>query len=329
MTAATPCAIVLQQPGGPEVLRLQPIDLPPPGPGEIRLRHTAIGVNFHDVYVRSGLYKTLVLPGVPGLEAAGVIEAVGDGVTGLQVGQRVAWLTRAYGGYASHRNLPADLALPLPDGVSEQTAASSLLKALTAYDLTHTVHPIQAGNTVLNHAAAGGVGQLVSQYASHLGATVIGTVGSAAKAELATACGCAHVINYQTEDFVARVQAITQGQGVNVAYDAVGQTTFMGSLASLAMRGHLVNYGQSSGPVPPFELSALMPKSATLTRPSVFAAYRNNDELRQLAAQVFSDLATGVLRAAPPLTFALGDAALAHEALVSRDRTQSLVLIPE
>ncbi|ARU06569.1 quinone oxidoreductase [Comamonas serinivorans] len=329
MPASTPHAIVLREFGDPAVLRAEPIALAPPGPGEVRVRHTAIGVNFHDVYVRSGLYKTLALPGIPGLEAAGVIEALGEGVTDLQVGQRVAWLTRAYGGYASHRNLPAELALPLPDGVSERTAASSLLKALTAYDLTHQVHALRAGDWVLNHASAGGVGQLVAQYGRHLGATVIGTVGSAAKAEIARACGCDHVILYRDEDFVARVQALTAGRGVDVAYDAVGQTTFMGSLASLAQRGHLVNYGQSSGPVPPFEVSALMPKSVSLTRPSVFSAYRNPAELRTLATRVFADFAAGVLRADAPQTFALAEAGRAHEALASRDRTQALVLIPD
>lgn len=323
-----PHAIVLRRFGDPQALQQEAIELPPLAHDEVRLRHTAIGVNFHDVYVRSGLYNTLPLPGIPGLEAAGVIEAVGAGVSHLQVGQRVAWLSRGYHGYSSHRNLPAELALPLPDGVSELTAASCLLKALTAYDLTHQVQTIKAGDWVLNHAAAGGVGQLVAQYANHLGAAVIGTVGSAAKAAIAQASGCAHVINYSEEDFVARVREITQGQGVRVAYDAVGQSTFAGSLASLGVRGHLVNYGQSSGPVPPFEVSSLMPKSASLSRPSVFSAWLNPTELREMAAQVFADLAAGVLRVEAPKTFALSDAAAAHEALGSRARTQSIVLQP-
>lgn len=232
-----PNAIVLRQHGGPETLRTEPIDIGTPGPGEIRLRQTAIGVNFHDIYVRSGLYASLTLPGIPGIEAAGIVEAIGPDVTHVRPGDRIAYVTGAYGAYAQERLLPADLALKLPDNVNERTAAALILKGLTARMLLHRVHPISAGDIVLVHAAAGGVGRLLVQWARHLGATVIGTVGSEAKAEEATSCGAHHTILYRQEDFVARVRAITNGRGVDVAYDSVGHDTFQGSLDALALRG--------------------------------------------------------------------------------------------
>jgi NADPH2:quinone reductase len=236
-------AIVLRRYGGPEALTAEWVEVGRPGSGELRVRQTAVGVNFHDCYVRSGLYRTLALPGIPGIEAAGVVEDVGPDVSGFAVGDRIAYVTGQYGAYASERLMPASWALRLPDGISEAVAATVLLKGLTTEMLTREVHPPKAGEVVLVHAAAGGVGRLLCRRARQLGATVIGTAGSEAKAEIARAAGCAHVILYRQEDFVARVKEITDGRGVDVAYDSVGRDTFDGSLESLALRGHLVNFG--------------------------------------------------------------------------------------
>lgn len=322
-----PNAIVLRQHGGPETLRTEPIDTGTPGPGEIRLRQTAIGVNFHDIYVRSGLYASLTLPGIPGIEAAGIVEAIGPDVTHLRPGDRIAYVTGAYGAYAQERLLPADLALKLPDNVNERTAAALILKGLTARMLLHRVHPISAGDIVLVHAAAGGVGRLLVQWARHLGATVIGTVGSEAKAEEATICGAHHTILYRQEDFVARVRAITGGRGVDVAYDSVGHDTFQGSLDSLALRGHLVNFGQSSGPVEPFRIAALSAKSNSVSRPMLFHYIAGRAALEDMAAGFFAALADGVLTPGPIQTYDLADVAAAHRDLEARRTTGAVVLL--
>ncbi len=322
-----PNAIVLRQHGGPETLRTEPITIGAPGRGEIRLRQTAIGVNFHDIYVRSGLYASLTLPGIPGIEAAGIVEAIGADVTHLRQGDRVAYVTGAYGAYAQERLLPADLALRLPDKVDERTAAALILKGLTARMLLHRVHRVVAGDIVLVHAAAGGVGRLLVQWARHLGATVIGTVGSEAKAEEATRCGAHHVILYRQEDFVARVRAITKGRGVDVAYDSVGHDTFQGSLDSLALLGHLVNFGQSSGPVEPFRIAALSAKSNSVSRPMLFHYIADRPALEDMAAGFFTALADGILTAGPIQTYDLADVAAAHRDLEARRTTGSVVLL--
>jgi len=322
-------AILLREHGGPAVLRAEAVEVGTPGPGELRLRQTAIGVNFHDCYVRSGLYRTLPLPGVPGIEAAGVVEAVGPGVEGFAPGDRIGYVTAGYGAYASHRLLPAALALKLPPGVSDRLAASLLLKGLTAEMLLRQVHRVQPGQTLLVQAAAGGVGRLLCQWAAHLGATVIGTVGSAAKAEIARAHGCHHTILYREEDFVARVQAITGGRGVDAAYDSVGADTFDGSLACLAPRGHLVNFGQSSGPVPPFAVARLAAKSNTLTRPMVFHYLAERPALEAMAAALFAALDSGAVTAEEGEALPLREAAQAHERLESRTAGGPIILLPE
>ncbi len=322
-----PNAIILRQHGGPETLSIEAITVGAPAPGEIRLRQTAIGVNFHDIYVRSGLYASLTLPGIPGIEAAGIVEAIGPEVTHLRPGDRVAYVTGAYGAYAQERLLPADLALKLPDNVSEQTAAALILKGLTARMLLHRVHPISAGDTVLVHAAAGGVGRLLVQWARHLGATVIGTVGSEAKAEEATSCGAHHTILYRHEDFVARVRTITNGFGVDVAYDSVGHDTFQGSLDCLAVLGHLVNFGQSSGPVEPFRIAALSAKSNSVSRPMLFHYIANRAALEDMAAGFFAALADGVLTPGEIQTYDLADVASAHRDLEARRTTGAVVLL--
>jgi NADPH2:quinone reductase len=322
-----PQAIMLRETGGPEVLRLEDIAVGSPGPGQVRLRQTAIGVNFHDCYVRSGSYQTLPLPGIPGLEAAGTIEEVGPGVEGFAPGDRAAYFTSGYGAYASERLVSADLLVRVPDGVSDTVAAAILVKGLTAHMLVHKVHAIQPGDIVLVHAAAGGVGLLLCQWAKHLGARIIGTAGSEQKAALAKQAGCEEVVLYRDEDFVARVRDFTGGHGVNVAYDSVGRDTFYGSLECLAPLGHLVNFGQSSGPVEPLQVAALSKGSYTITRPMLFHYTVGRKNLDAMAAELFGAVASGVLTVAAPLTMPLADAAAAHQALVARQTTGSVVLM--
>ncbi|MDF2235466.1 quinone oxidoreductase [Albimonas sp. CAU 1670] len=321
-------AIVLRRPGGPEALAMEDHDPGRPGPGELRARITAAGVNFHDVYVRSGLYSTLPLPGVPGIEAAGVVEAVGEGVEGISVGQRIAWVTRGYGGYAEAAVIPAGLALKLPDGVSDVQAASLTLKGLTARMLVKDVWTLEAGQTALVHAGAGGVGQILVAWSKALGAEVIATVGSPAKAEVARACGADHVVLYREEDFVARVAEITGGRGVDVAYDSVGKDTFEGSLDCLARLGRLVNFGQSSGPVAPLEVSRLFKGSNSLARPSVFAYLADPWRAEAMAADLFAAIEAGVAKTRVERELPLAEAAEAHRLLESRTLAGAVVLRP-
>lgn len=321
-------AVLLSEYGGPRVLKIEHVDVAAPGPGELRVRQTAIGVNFHDVYVRSGLYKTLALPGIPGIEAAGVVEAIGPQVTGFSTGDSIAYITNHYGAYASERILPARLAIRLPDGIDQDLAASVLLKGLTAQMLLRQVHQVQPGDTILVHAASGGVGQLLCQWASYLGATVIGTVGSDEKAERARAMGCAHTILYREENFVERVRQITNNQGVNVVYDSVGKDTFLGSLAALARRGHLVNFGQSSGSIDPIEVSILAPKSNSLTRPGVFHYTAERAMLESMAGELFTLIERDVLAVQTGQIYPLAEVAHAHQALESRSRMGTLLLKP-
>lgn len=318
-------AVVIHETGAPGVLKLEPIELGAPAAGQVKLRQSFVGVNFHDCYVRSGLYKTLGLPGVPGLEAVGVIEAIGPGVTNFRPGDRVGYMSRKYGAYASDRLIDADLLIRLPESVDDRTAAATLLRGLTAQMLAFDVFPVQPGHTVLVHAAAGGVGQLLARWAKRLGATVIGTVGSEAKAELARRSGCDHTILYRTENFVDRVRELTNGRGVDVAYDSVGKDTFLGSLQVLAMRGHLVNFGQASGPIDPFSITLLFEKSNTISRPAVFH-YFVDDRREKMAARHFQALKDGILTAGDCHEYALGDAAQAHADMEAR-KTNGAVLL--
>jgi len=319
-------AIIIHEYGGPEVLKLEPFEAGAPGPGQLRLRQTAVGVNYHDVYVRSGLYRTLQLPGTPGLEGVGVVEAVGPGVDGFAPGDRVGYLDSSYGAYATEKLVRADLAVRLPQAIDDALAASVLLKGITASVLVQQVHPVAAGETVLVHAAAGGVGRLLAEWAAHLGARVIGTAGSAEKAALARRRGCSEVILYREQDFVARVRELTDGQGANVVFDAVGRDTFDGSLQSLALRGHLVNYGQASGPIPPFEISRLAPKSATITRPGYGHYVNSPARLRSTADGLFQAIAEGTLTPETAQAVPLAEAARAHAALERREGP--FILIP-
>ncbi|KUR75998.1 quinone oxidoreductase [Novosphingobium sp. FSW06-99] len=311
-------AIVLRVPGGPEALVLEPIAVEPPGPGQLLIRQSAASVNFHDVYVRSGAYQTLPLPGIPGLEAVGRIEALGEGVTGFAVGDRVAYIARNYGGYARLRVLDAVLAVPVPDGIDDGVATAWFLKGLTAQALVDDVEPVHAGSVVLAQAAGGGVGQLVARMAKLRGATVIGTAGSPEKAAIARAAGCDHVIAYRDTDVAAAVLELTDGRGVDVAFDAVGKDTFEGSLAALAVKGHLVHYGQASGPIPPFDLSRLGAKSAKVSRPFLWPYIQPREKLLSASASLFAALAAGQLPVTLGGRFPLAHAAAAHEALESR-----------
>ncbi len=321
-------AIVLHETGGPETLRWEAIEVGEPGAGELRIRHTAIGVNFHDTYVRSGSYRTLTLPGIPGVEAAGVVERVGPGVSGFAPGDRISYINEKYGGYAEARLLPARLALRIPDGITDEAAAALTVKGLTACMLLRQVHAVRPGERVLVHAAAGAMGQLLVRWAKHLGATIIATVGSAAKARIARQCGADQVILYREENFVARVAQLTGGEGVHVAYDGVGADTFLGSLECLRLRGTLVNFGQVSGPVAPFPVSRLAARSNTLVRPLLFHYIRERAELEAMAGETFAAIGQGVIRATVGLRLPLDRAGEAHVALESRATSGAVVLVP-
>lgn len=321
-------AIVMSETGGPEVLR--PVDHDPgaPGPGEVRVRHAAIGLNFIDVYHRTGGYP-LPLPATPGLEGAGTVVAVGADVTSFRVGDRIAYAGGPAGAYASERLIPADRIVALPDSLSFEQGAAMMLQGLTAEYLLRRTFPISAGDRLLIHAAAGGVGQIVCQWAKHLGATVLGTVGSPAKAEIARAKGCDHPILYRDEDFVAKVRALTDGDGVDVVYDSVGRDTFLGSLDCLRPRGMLVSFGQSSGPIDTFNPALLAQKgSLFLTRPSLFHYIAKPEELAEAAAALFAVVESGALTIEIGARYPLAEVARAHADLEARKTTGSVILIP-
>lgn len=322
-------AIVLRRYGGPEELGLETVVLPRLGARDILIRHTAINVNFHDTYVRTGQYRTLALPGVPGLDAVGVIEAVGSGVTGMKPGDRVAWISGAYGGYATRRILLADAAFLLPDWIADAQAAATLMKAFTVRMLVKDSFRVAAGQTVLVHAAAGGVSQLLCQWCKALGARVIGTVSSAAKAEIARACGVDDIVFYRSEDFVARVRELTDGAGVAAVFDSVGRDTFAGSLQCLDFNGTLVNFGQSSGPVAPFTPADLAVRSLTVTRPILFHKIRRPAELQVYVREAFEAIAAGIVRPLDPLVLPLSRAADAHRLLEAGQSPGGIVLVPD
>ena len=321
-------AIRIHQTGGPEVLQLETVVVGDPGPGEARVRHTAVGLNYIDTYQRSGLYK-VALPSGMGSEAAGVVEAVGAGVADLKAGDRVAYSGGPLGAYTDVRVMSIDRLVKIPEGVSDRSAATLMLKGLTVQYLLRQTYPVKAGETILLHAAAGGIGLIACQWARALGATVIGTVGSDAKAELAKANGCTHTIVYTRENFVERVKEITGGKGVPVVYDAVGKDTFPGSLDCLSPRGLFVSFGNASGPVPPFELLLLSQKgSLYVTRPTLFTYTSTRAALVKMAEEMFALVQSGKLKNDPRQTYALKDAAQAHRDLESRKTSGSTVLLP-
>ena len=318
-------AIRIHQTGGPEVLEWEDVDLAPPAAGEVQIAQSAVGLNYIDVYHRNGLYP-VELPSGIGLEGAGTVAAVGDGVSDLVAGDRVAYVLGPLGAYAEARNLPAGRAVKLPDGISDQQGAAIMLQGLTVQYLIRQTFRVEPGMTVLFHAAAGGVGLLACQWLKHLGADVIGTVGSTAKAELAAAHGCTHVINYNTEDFVARVQEITGGAGVPVVYDGVGKDTFDGSLDCLQPRGMMVSFGNASGAVTDFNPGILSAKgSLYLTRPTLMHYANETDAYRQMTAELFDVVQSGAVNVEVNQTYALRDAAQAHRDLEARKTTGSTV----
>jgi NADPH2:quinone reductase len=321
-------AIRFDHAGGPEVLKLDDIELEPPAVGQVRVKHTAIGLNFIDTYHRSGLYP-VPLPSGLGLEAAGVVDALGDGVSALKTGDRVGYCTGPIGAYAEANNVPSDRVVKLRDGISDEVAAASMLKGMTAEYLLRRTFPVQRGQTIVFHAAAGGVGLIACQWAKHLGATVIGTVGADDKVELARSHGCAHVLNTRNENWPRQVRDIMGGEGVPVVYDGVGKATWNGSLDCLAVRGMMVSFGNASGAVPAFDPAVLSAKgSLYLTRPTLMHYVRTRGELQQAADDLFAVIASGAVTISINQRFKLADARAAHEALQSRATTGATVLLP-
>jgi NADPH2:quinone reductase len=323
-----PHAIRIHKTGGPEVLQWEEVAVGDPGPGEARVRHTAIGLNFIDTYQRSGLYK-LALPSGLGGEGAGVVEAVGPGVADVKPGDRVAYCGGPPGAYSEVRVMPADRLVKLPEGVSERTAATLMLKGLTVQYLLRQTFPLKGGETILFHAAAGGVGSIACQWTRALGVTMIGTVGSDEKAAIAKANGCAHVIVYTRENFVERVKEITGGKGVPVVYDAVGKDTFPASLDCLSPRGMFVSFGNSSGPIAAFDILLLSQKgSLYVTRPTLVTYTATRAALLTMAAEMFELVKAGKIVSEARQTYPLKDAAQAHRDLEARKTTGSTLLLP-
>lgn len=322
-----PRAIVVHELGGPEKLTLEQVDVPAPGPGQIKIRSRAIGLNFIDAYQRTGLYK-VALPFVAGNEGAGEVIAVGPDVTQWRIGDRVAY-QGAVGAYAEERLLPADRVVRIPEGISYEVAAAAILKGLTAFYLLHWTHPLKAGETILIHAAAGGTGQILTQWAKTIGATVIATAGSDDKCAIAARNGADLTINYRTDNFVERVKQFTGGKGVDVVYDGVGAATFEPSLDCLRPRGLMVSFGNASGPVSIPKLTILAEKgSLFLTRPTTGGYLRTADDLRLGAEALFNVISLGKVKIAIDQTFPLAEAAKAHMALEARETTGSTLLLP-
>ena len=321
-------AIRINRNGGPEVMEYVDVEVGEPGPGEARVRQHAIGINFIDVYFRTGLYPH-PLPAGLGKEGAGVVEAVGEGVTEVKVGDRVAYAGGPNGAYADVRNMPASVLVRLPDAISFDTAAAMMLQGLTVQYLFNRTIELKRGDTILFHAAAGGVGLIACQWARAMGVNIIGTVGSDAKAELARANGCTHVINYNTEDFVKRVAEITNGEKVSVVYDSIGKDTFIGSLDCLRPRGLMVSFGNASGPVEPFGLGELASRgSLFITRPTLFSYAASRKELEEMSADLFGMVESGKVKIEINQRYGLADAATAHVELESRKTTGSSILLP-
>lgn len=323
-----PKAIRIYEYGGPEVMRYEDVAVGDPGPGQIRVRQSAIGVNFIDIYFRSGQYKAAQLPFTPGNEGAGTVVAVGEGVTGFSPGDRVAYGSAA-GTYAEEVVIEAKSVVRLPDGIDDDTAAAMMLKGLTTQYLLRRTYKVQPGDTILFHAAAGGVGLIATQWAKHLGATVIGTVGSEDKVALAREHGCDHVILYRTEDFAARVKEITGGKGCAVVYDGVGQATFPASLDCLRPFGYFVNFGSASGPITQFDISLLAQKgSLYATRPTLFTHTADRATLDEMAADLFEVVRSGAVKIPVHTRAKLADAPKVHADLAGRQTTGATVMHP-
>ena len=323
-----PKAIRYDQPGGPDVMKWVDVEVGAPKAGEVRIRQHAVGLNYIDVYFRTGLYPQ-PLPGGLGMEAAGEVTAVGDGVTALKAGDRVAYVGQPPGAYAQERVMPAERLVKLPDGISYDDAASVMLQGLTAHYLLRRTYPVKAGDTILIHAAAGGVGLLVCQWAKALGATVIGTVGSDEKAALAKAHGCDHPVVYTRENFTQRVKEITNGAGVPVVYDSIGKDTYIGSLDCLAPLGLFVSFGNASGPLPAIDSKELSSRgSLFFTRPTLFSYIAKRADLESAAAELFDVILSGKVKASINQRYPLAEVGRAHADLESRKTTGSTILVP-
>lgn len=321
-------AIRFHRHGGPDVLQYENIEIRQPGLGEIRVRNHAIGVNFIDIYMRTGAYPVPELPFIPGKEGAGEVVALGDGVDEFAIGDRVAYV-EAPGAYGVEHNVPARVAVHLPDAISYEMAASMMLKGLTAQYLLRRTYLVKPGDTVLIHAAAGGVGQIATQWAKHLGATVIGTVGSRQKAELVHLNGCDHVIDYTTDDFVARVQEITKGRGCDVVYDGIGKATFPASLDCLRPFGYFVSFGTASGPIPSFDIMTLAAKGSLFTTwPLLPTHIAKREDMIDMSRDLFDVIASGAVKIPAPNRLKLADAAMAHHRLETRQTTGATILLP-
>jgi NADPH:quinone reductase len=321
-------AIVVHETGGPEVLKWEDVEVGKPDPGQARIRHKAIGLNFVDIYYRTGLYKPAAFPHVPGSEGAGEVVEVGAGVTNVKPGDRVAY-SGDHGAYAEERLIAADRLIKIPDSINFRAAAAVTLKGLTAQFLLRQTFRVQKGHAILFHAAAGGVGSIACQWANHLGATVIGTVGSEEKAALARAHGCHHVIDYRKENFAERVKEITHGEKCDVVYDSVGKDTFPGSLDCLRPRGMWVLFGQSSGVVPPLQMNILAQKGSLFaTRPTLFTYAARREDLEKMAAELLDVVSKGIVKIEVGQEFPLARAAEAHRALEGRKTKGATVLIP-
>lgn len=317
--------IIIEAHGGPEVLKLVDMPVGEPGPGEIRIRHKAIGLNFIDCYQRSGLYP-MTMPAALGREAAGIVEAVGEGVTHLKVGDRAAYAAAVSGAYCEERVMPAAQVCPLPEGISFEEGAAMMLKGMTVEYLFHRTTPLKEGDTVLFHAAAGGVGLIACQWARSEGITLIATAGSDAKCQLALANGADHAINYATEDFPKRVMELTGGKGVDVVMDSVGASTWQGSLDSLRPLGMMISFGSASGPVPAFTLAALAGKSLKVTRPTLFTHIGPHEDCQAIARHLFDKVLSGDVKIHIDQRFPLAEVRAAHEALEARKTTGSTIL---
>ncbi|KWF56383.1 quinone oxidoreductase family protein [Burkholderia cenocepacia] len=323
-----PKAIRYDQPGGPDVMKWVDVEVGAPNAGEVRIRQHAVGLNYIDVYFRTGLYPQ-PLPGGLGMEAAGEVTAVGDGVSALKVGDRVAYVAQPPGAYAQERVLSAERVVKLPDGIGYDDAASVMLQGLTAHYLLRRTYPVKAGDTILIHAAAGGVGLLVCQWAKALGATVIGTVGSDEKAELAKAHGCDHPVVYTRENFTQRVKDLTNGAGVPVVYDSIGKDTYIGSLDSLAPLGYFVSFGNASGPLPPIDSKEFSSRgSLFFTRPTLFSYIAKRADLEAAAAELFDVIQSGKVKTSINQRYPLAEVGRAHADLESRKTTGSTLLVP-
>ena len=323
-----PKAIVIKEYGSSKVLGLEHVSSTDPSSDQVQIKNTAVGVNYHDVYVRSGLYKTLALPGIPGCEASGIVEKIGENVKGFQLGERVTYCTREYGAYATHINISQDKVIKIPDFLSDELVATNFLRAMTVEMLINRITSVDSSKKILVTAASGGVGRLLCQWASSMGVTVIGSVGSQEKIQETKLNGCYETFVASDEGFSKKILEVTDGTGVDIVFDSVGNDTFKSSLESLAACGYLINFGQSSGPVKPVLMATLAEKSLSISRPILFHYFGNRGNYEKMASSVFKAFEDGIIKVSDFLPFDLEDASSAHDTLETRKGGGSIYLIP-